>query len=175
MPKDRSADSEDLSEKRRGVYELLRGVSDADALHDLIVQHGPEILDQPIPYLVTAARHRRISNWRHAGMNSAPLGPGVDRPSPRASFWDPAERVAADEELRQVLSALTEMDDRDVLVLWRHVQGASDDQILDEWKSLGFDPSNINIAAIRKRRSRARVELREAFHRSDLESDEASS
>ena len=55
------------SSRLKSLYELLTGVTDADALRrSHRPREAPEVLDQPIPYLVIAARHQHISNWRRA-------------------------------------------------------------------------------------------------------------
>ena len=147
----------DAADRLRHLYQLMDRVADQDSLQDLIVRHGPDVVDLPIPYLVTAARNQRVSQWRHTKRDrEAPLHES-DGPS---SFWDPAERVAASDELSRLLDALAERDNRDILVLWRHVQGATDDEILAEWTALGFEPGGITTDAIRQRRSRVRRALR---------------
>ena len=46
------------------MYERLSEIADQDAVHDLLVKYGPEILDRSLPYLVVAARNRVRSRLR---------------------------------------------------------------------------------------------------------------
>lgn len=142
------------------MYVALTKVSDLDALHDLVAAKGVEVLDFPFPYVVVAARNRlrdriRRAKWEEADLPAEELIP----PGPR-SVWDPLELVVANDELRRTLHALASMDDRDILVIWSAAKGLSDATIASEWDSLGMRPRNPTPSAIRKRRERARAELR---------------
>lgn len=149
--------------EREAMYRALTGVADLDALHELVAAKGVEVLDLPFPYLVVAVRNRRRDQLRRdarKAQNEQELA-SIDGtlPAPR-SLWDPLEQVMANDALRRTLEALAAMDDRDVLVVWSATQGLSDEEIASEWDSLGLSPPNPTPTAIRKRRERARQELR---------------
>ena len=149
--------------EREAMYRALARVTDLEALHELVVAKGVEVLDLPFPYLVVAARNRRRDHLRREARtvrNEHDLS-AVDEtvPAPR-SLWDPLEQVMANDELRRTLEALASMDDPDVLVVWSAAQGLSDEEIASEWDSLGFSPAHPTPTTIRKRRERARRELR---------------
>lgn len=139
-------------------------MSDSDALHDLLVRHGPGILDRDLPYLVVAARNQKRSTLRRGAARFETPSPDVHIDEQR-SLWDPLARVMADEALGQLLSALASLDPRDVLVLWSNAAGQSDAEIASQWDSLRFDPPNPSIESIRKRRQRARARLQERIDR----------
>jgi DNA-directed RNA polymerase specialized sigma24 family protein len=143
------------------AYERASRVLGTERVHDLVARRGPELLNKPIPYLVRSARNLSISEWRKHRPPSVPLDESLDNePITHGAPWDPVARVVASDELARVIDALASMDDRDVLVVWRNVQGASDETIQREWDELGLEPREPSLAAIRKRRERARDELR---------------
>jgi hypothetical protein len=154
--------------EREAMYRALTGVTDLDALHELVAAKGVEVLDFPFPYLVVAVRNRRRDQLRrdarttHHEQDLSDVD--ISLPAPR-SLWDPLEQVMASDELRRTLEALASMDDRDVLVVWSSAQGLSDEEIASEWDSLGLSPSHPTPTAIRKRRGRAREELRRKARR----------
>ena len=148
--------------------ELLRA-SDADAVHDLVIRHGPED-PRARPPISRGRRTQPVAKRRAArggaGRYEIP-SPNVPEPATaEGSIWDPVARVIADEGLRELAGALGELDPRDVLVLWGRAASRSDEEIAAEWDRLGFTPSSPSAAAIRKRRERAGVQVRERLARS---------
>ncbi len=154
-----------MKEGDEALYRALTKVSDLDALHDLIVAKGAEVLDLPFPYLVVAARNRLRDRLRREARETPVPPVDTDWTSPTPSLWDPMELVMASDELRRTLEVLASMDDRDVLVVWLAAQGHSDAEIVSAWDGLGLQPRNPTPSAIRKRRERARSELRRRAHR----------
>ena len=144
---------------RETTYRALIAASDLESLHDLIARKGPEVLDLPFPYLVVAARNRLRDSLRRK-VHEVPLGSEEGSVTPAPSVWDPLEVALAKDELRRTLETLARMDDRDVLVVWLAARGVADEKIVAEWDSLGFEPRHPTLSAIRKRRERARAELR---------------
>jgi hypothetical protein len=140
---------------RRALYERLKRATDLDALHEIIAARGPSILDRGFPYLLVAARNRARSRHRQETRRSD----ASPEDSANRSRWDPFEQLSGRETLRRLLDCLAELADEDALILWRHAQGWSDDEILEEWKALGFEPREPSAALLRKRRERARNEL----------------
>ncbi|HEX3391569.1 MAG TPA: hypothetical protein VHS55_03310 [Solirubrobacteraceae bacterium] len=151
-----------LDDRRLAHYRALLASADADAVHDLIVRHGAEILDRDLPYLVVAARNQLRSSKRSGPERyDTPMGELPERPTAEGSIWDPLARIAAHEGLLALARSLAELDARDVLVLWSHAAGHSDAEIVAQWDRLGFSPPNPTEVAIRKRRERAGQRLRE--------------
>ncbi len=151
-----------LSDEHLRRYRELLRASDADAVHDLLVRHGPEILDRDLPYLVVAARHQLINSERRgASRFEIPLAEVPEQPTQEGSIWDPLASAIAMESTRELVRALAELDDRDVLVLWGRAANRSDEELAREWDRLGFTPSSPSTAAIRKRRERANVKVRQ--------------
>jgi len=146
---------------RVGLYRKLSRLTGLDALHQLIAAHGPEILDKGLPYLLVAARNWKRSALRRRAAHVEVSVPDLDHlPS---SLWDPFRQLEQKESLRAVLGALAELDDQDVLVVWRHAEGHSDEEIRREWNALGFEPRDPSVEYLRKRRQRARESLRETL------------
>jgi hypothetical protein len=152
-------DTSELDDERLGTYKRLREIADPDAVHDLVASYGPGILDRGLPYLVVAARNRLHSRMR-GGHNRFEIPTGNLPDTEAISAWDPLARIAASEQLATLVSTLADMDDRDVLVVWRHAEGVPDDEIRAEWDARGFQPRSPSMASIRKRRERARTTLR---------------
>lgn len=150
----------ELSDEQRLRYAQLLEVSDPDALHDLLVRHGPEILDRDLPYLVVAARNQRRSSLRRGAPRHEMPSPDVREIEQERSLWDPLATVLADERLNELVTALGELDRRDLFVVWGHAAGRNDAEIAAEWDQLQFDPPRPSLGAIRKRRQRARTQLR---------------
>jgi hypothetical protein len=145
---------------RLNTYQRLREIADPDDIHDLLARYGPGILDRGLPYLVVAARNRLRSRLRrgYSRYEVPTEDPPPDEPTSRA--WDPLTRLVASEQLTKLLSALASMDDRDILVVWRNVEGVADEEIRAEWDARGFQPRTPSAESIRKRRERARETLR---------------
>jgi hypothetical protein len=141
---------------REATYRALTRAADLDAVHDLIVAKGAEVLDLPFPYLVVAARNRARDRYRRRTREDLTGQPELGS---TGSAWDPLELVVANDELRRTLERLAAMDDRDVLVVWSSANGLSDAEIVSAWNDLGFQPPDPTPDAIRKRRERARREL----------------
>src|SRR5579884_3245439 len=110
-----SSERPPLSDVQAQVYRDAGGRVGLEAIHWLIARHGPGILDRGLPYVVVAARHEAAGIARRAATRrEVPAG---DLPEP-PSLWDPLARIEEDDELREVLSALSELDDRDMVVIW---------------------------------------------------------
>ncbi len=155
-----SEGTNELGVERLSTYQRLREIADPDDVHDLLARYGPGILDRGLPYLVVAARNRLRSRLRrgYSRFEVPTQDPLPDEPTSRA--WDPLTRLVASEQLTKLLSVLASMDDRDVLVVWRHVEGVADEEIRAEWDARGFLPRSPSVESIRKRRERARETLR---------------
>lgn len=152
----------DWPETRRAIYaQLLEDGLDEDALHQLLIERGPELLDASIPYLVVAARNRSISTVRRDHRR-------VELEEERSSFEahsgplaiDPADAVIAHNELAAVVRALGQMDPKLSWPLWWHAAGYTDQEISELWNDAGFLPRDPSSASVRKRRERARRQLR---------------
>ena len=155
-----SEGTNELDAERLSTYQRLREIADPDDVHDLLVRYGPGILDRGLPYLVAAARNRLRSRLRrgYSRFEVPTQDPLPDQPTSRV--WDPLTRLVASEQLTKLLSALASMDNRDVLVVWRHAEGVADEEIRAEWDARGFQPRTPSAESIRKRRERARETLR---------------
>lgn len=140
------------------LYRKLSRIADLDALHSVIAAHGAEVLDKGLPYVLIAARNWRRSDHRRSAAH--PEVPVTDAPEP-ASLWDPFQELAQNESLRRLTSALAELADEEVLVVWRHAEGYTDGEIQQEWDALAFEPRTPSVEYIRKRRQRARARLKE--------------
>ena len=146
---------------RLALYQKLRRIADPDALHQVIAAHGPGILDKGLPYILIAARNwQRSAHRRTVAHPEVPLSDLPAEPS-SGSIWDPFERLAQKQGLRALADALAHLEDEDFLVVWRHAEGESDVAIQQEWDKLGFRPASPSVEYLRKRRQRAREQLRQ--------------
>jgi hypothetical protein len=139
------------------TYRKLSSITDKDALHSVIAIHGAQILDKGLPYVLIAARNWQRSAHRRTAAH--PEVPVTDLPEP-ASLWDPFQELEQKESLRALASAFSQLDNQDVLVVWRHAEGYTDIQIQQEWDALGFEPRTPSEEYLRKRRQRARERLK---------------
>jgi hypothetical protein len=156
-----------LTGRQRDRYQELLSIADGDALHDLLVRHGPEILDRDLPYLVVAARNQVRSRSRRGAAKYERPSEDVGADAEADSLWDPVARAMAHEGLRELLAELGDLDPRDVMVLWSHAAGRTDHEIAAEWDKLGFKPRGPSLESIRTRRARARTLLRQRLRRKD--------
>jgi hypothetical protein len=141
-------------------YKKLRRMVDNDAVQDLLERHGPKILDRSFPYLVVAARNRLRDRSRRGASRfetSTALLPDVGE---KSQTWDPLTKVIGQENLQRLVAALSDMDDRDVLVVWRNVEGVPYSEIRSEWDARGFQPPSPSVQTLRKRNERALSKLR---------------
>jgi hypothetical protein len=141
-------------------YRELLKASDADDVHELIARHGAEILSRDLPYLVVAVRNTRRSALRRGAERYETPTKHPPEVADLESVWDPVARVIAHEGLRELASAMAELAPQDVLVLWAHASGHSDQEIVRQWEELGFTPPHPSSELIRKRRERAGARLR---------------
>ncbi len=139
------------------MYEKVRHLVDADALHDLIARVGPAILDREFPYIVVAARNELRGRLRRSA-REVPLEEGDDYVEDHEA--NPEEAVIRRLSYRALLDALAELDDSEVLLLWRQAEGVSDEEVIAEWEARGFAKPGLTRATLRKRRERARRRLR---------------
>jgi hypothetical protein len=75
-----------LSDRQRARYAELLRVTDPDALHDLLVRRGPEILDRDLPYLVVAARNQLRGKMRRGAASHEIPSTDVGATRPWASW-----------------------------------------------------------------------------------------
>ena len=154
---------EELTPAQRATYERVKARGDLEPVHELLARYGPRILDFGVPYVVVAARNWRRSEARRARATRETPTERVPEKVAPASLWDPWVQVQANDELRRLASAMADLDDSDVLVLWRHIEGRTDREIADEWDVLGYKPAKPSVSLVAKRRERARERLRHAL------------
>jgi len=138
------------------VYERLvasTGV-DRDSVHDLVSKHGPEILERDFPYLLVVARGLRKSRVRRSARRFSLLEQYLER---EPSRFDPMDLAVVDDELRRTLENLVSLSELDALIVWLFATGYSDAEIQ---LKLPERFGELSLDQIRKRRSRAREELR---------------
>jgi hypothetical protein len=142
---------------REEEYEKIVQRVSKDELHDQIARQGLEILDRGIPYVIQAARWRRIDvarrNARESPLETEPVG----------LIMNPFELAVANEERRRLVDALATFPDADVLAIWRHVEGIPDHEIAVAIEALGL--ARISPAGVRMRRMRALGKLRQLLER----------
>jgi DNA-directed RNA polymerase specialized sigma24 family protein len=141
-------------ELREEEYEEISQRISKEELHDQIAQRGLEILDRGVPYVVQAARWRRIDAARRRS-RERPLD---SEPVDLGQIMSPFEAAVASEERRMLVDALAEFPDADVLAVWRHAEGIPDEEIAAAIEALGH--RHISPAGVRKRRERALEKLR---------------
>jgi DNA-directed RNA polymerase specialized sigma24 family protein len=138
------------------VYRTLWG-KDRDAIHDVVVTHGPGILARGRPYILRAAQNAATSRWRRdrrrSELEQLPDGTDAEQGA------DPAKQVEEDDLMHAVRAALDALPQNWLLVVWRRAEGRSYAQIADEWVQLGFGPRPTE-AALRKAQQRAIERLR---------------
>lgn len=156
MLMDEAPSEEARAARRRERYQALLNASDPDAVHELIVRYGPEILDQDLPYLIIAARHRAISDYRRA-TREIPGDEALEAaPAPASSLWDPLERVSQNEALRKLTLALGALPPVDAMIVWLTACGLTAKEIRERLTAVGESMTEVTI---RKRLSRARQRL----------------
>jgi hypothetical protein len=150
--------SQRAEEQHARRYRELANVRDRDALHDALVL-DPTLWDKDAPLTVVAARWRSFDAARRRQRReeiAARTAPGAD---PDLSL-DPLSIVLAREELDGVRDALMGLDPRDRFILWLTGAGYSDEEILAIWQGQDFQPSRPTELWLRKRRQRARAQLK---------------
>ena len=144
-----------VHELREEEYEKIAQHISRDELHDQIARRGLEVLDRGVPYVVQAARWRRID----AARRSSRERPLESEPAEPEQIMNPFEAAAASEERRMLADALAVFPDADVLAVWRHAEGVSDHEIANEIAAL--DRTEVSPGGVRMRRMRALGKLRQ--------------
>jgi hypothetical protein len=162
--------SDDVTPPQEDTEAVYRGVATPttrDGLHTLIAEKGPEFLNQGLPYVVYAARlrirrdERRERRQQHLlRMRFRGEAAPTEGVVPQTSCWDPYERAARSELLRNLIDALARLPDADAMILWRCAEGYSDREIVARWRQFGGSEPPPSEASVRKRRERAREALR---------------
>ena len=156
---DQEPDRQGWSRRAARYTQLVSEGVDEGALHDLLVRHGAAILDRSVPYLVVAARNTTRSRLRRERRRTELESRTGDMPAAPRTF-DPYQVAHLDDEVKSVLEALGEMDPAMSYPLWWHAAGFSDEEIQDLWEAHQLTRERPSLAAIRKRRQRAREALR---------------
>jgi len=147
--------------ERRALYAiLLHEGLEPDNLHQLLVEKGAALLDAAVPYLVVAARNRARSAARRDRRRLELHDRDAEDVSQRRVPLDPADVVVARAELSAAIEALSQLQPKYSWPLWWHAAGFGDEEICELWNEAGFLPPDPSLAAIRKRRERARTQLR---------------
>jgi hypothetical protein len=141
-------------EAREDEYEELSRRVAMEELHDQIALRGLEVLGRGVPYVVQAARWRRIDAARRRSRESVLEVEPVDV----GRIMGPFEAAVANEQRRMLADALAALPVTDALAVWRHVEGVPDEEIAAAIERLG--QGRITPAAIRMRRMRALDKLR---------------
>ena len=152
-PDEDSSSVVDTDQATLDYVRLSKAVS-KDELHEQIARKGLSVLSRGIPYVVQAARWQRIDKARRDA-RALPLE--TDLPD-TGQMVGPFDATMADEARRDLLEALTDLPDADVLAVWRHAEGWSDDEIALAIEELGG--GRLTSAGVRKRRERALARLR---------------
>ena len=141
----------------REVYERALGATDPDALHDVLVARGPEILHHTVPYIVWAATRKRRKAYakelRRAVLRNEKL-----RPAP-ASVWDPYDRILHDERLLKLADAMSELPAAEVHLLWARAEGKSYEDIAAGWPEEFGDPPLVTTLRQRWRRAIGKLKV----------------
>jgi hypothetical protein len=156
MSSSRGKTSESLSE----IYRRLTRAEDPDAVHAVIARKGAEILERGFPYALIAARWHRASEARAAARRESSLREAGESLAGLPPL-DPFEACALDAASRELLVALAELSEVDAWIVWRFAEGLSDREIHGELVELELEVPAPGLAAIRKRRERARRWLRQ--------------
>jgi len=153
---------EPANERIEKLYRELRSRRvDTSGLADLVIRYGSEILEREVPYIVVALRHididarrRELRQLRVADrLESSSAAPFTDA--------DPADVVLSRTSFDEAITALRQLDEADAWALWWHAAGFSDQEIAERWRQAGFQPTRPSSELLRKRRQRAREQLRE--------------
>ncbi|MDQ3741228.1 MAG: hypothetical protein M3389_09835 [Actinomycetota bacterium] len=119
--------------------------------------------------MVAAARFRALDEQRRAARRAEiETDPVSADPAAPAGVWDPLAVVLAREEMRELLGALADLDERDLHVVWLSAVGHTDEEIAVRLEELSLGP-RLSPDAIRQRRSRAVKRLREQLGRGEGE------
>lgn len=143
---------------RAEIYRVLQNrlhVDDHAHLQSVLARNGAGLLDRGVPYLLTAVRNERISNWRRTAREVVSEGPE------QIAVLDPAAIVAQRDELGAAMDAIRSIEERDGWLLWWTAEGFLLSEIAEMWDEAGFDPQKPSPEYLRVRRSRARQRLRE--------------
>lgn len=147
-----------LEDDRTRRYRKLDGIRDRDALQDALAR-DPSLWDKDTPIVIAAARFRHVDERRRAARRAEILAQAPTE-TPAADRWDPLARLLAREALNELRAALAELDRRDLIVIWLHASGHTDQEIIRTWNALELSPRDPSPDSIRKRRERVRANLR---------------
>jgi hypothetical protein len=141
-----------LADERERTYLALHRVADVDAVHDLVLRHGPDVLARELPYLIIATRNRLRDSLRQADARQRRETHIAAGSTPAT---DPAAEVERTWARDRLISALARLSDADVIVLWRHAEGFDDRSVITELEAKGLVDTGLTEVALRKRRQRA--------------------
>ena len=138
-----------------------------DRFHDLIARYGLNLLEQPTAYVLVAVKH---ANYRAFRQNERfhfqdPSCYAGDHANHVELSFDPLEMMVRSETTRELLAAFQSLEARDIHLLWWSAHGATADEIRVMWDDRQFLPAAPNDAYLRKRRERARSEMRRRLTR----------
>jgi hypothetical protein len=137
------------------VYRRALLKADRDALHEVVVRNGAEILECGVPYIVVSARHRAARERKRAARDVS-----IDKADESWLSVDPYEQIEKNDTLRGLINHLATLPDEDVVLVWAHAQGASTEEMRKLWQAAGFEPKAPTLDALRKRLQRAHEKLR---------------
>ena len=158
-----SGDADTRTSKLAAYYEALRR-ADEDALHDAIVSKGVNLLDRSVPFILRAARWRKISAERKKARRQGMLDASHEELAPPKRFWDPLEGIQKSAELALLAQVLEELDDEDHAVAMAVASGLSHAEVAEEWaKNEQLPQPPPNETALRKKRSRVLEALKETM------------
>ena len=109
------------------VYRRAVQAADADTIHELIAEQGPDVLKSGLPYLIVSARWRLQDRFRKETRRKELLAEHQKVAElPTNPSWDPMNAVSRSESLTALVGILARLPDEDVLAVWRHMEGVSD-------------------------------------------------
>lgn len=135
------------------VYHSVTPYVDRDDFHEVLATRGPDLLNEDVPYIIRACRWKHIDRVRRLSRESELLDGSNLEDSLLAKVEDAFEVLVADARLVQLRSALSQLTDIDVLIVWKTADGDDDHRIATQL--------NVSVDVVRQRRSRAVGRLRE--------------
>jgi DNA-binding CsgD family transcriptional regulator len=145
------------------VYESVIPYVDREDLHEVLAARGPDFLGEDIPYIIQACRWKQLDRLRRRSRESVFYAEekvlGIVGDDVMARVETAFEVMVADTRLRQLRSALAQLSNVDIHIVWKTAEGDDDHTIARRL--------HVSVDVVRQRRSRAIGRLRELVRKSE--------
>jgi hypothetical protein len=147
------------------LFTYLQAIRTAGSedVHEALAHTGTEILKHGVPYLVTAARWRAKDHFRRDARRQELLDrdkQSYEMDLASSQSWDPYEWAVRSESSRRLLKLLGELPNRELLTVWGHARGSSNEEILADWVTHGLEQEGDSPDTVERVRQAAIARLR---------------